>query len=83
MKNTKKLIDRYMEETLETLENRGTGEAVWKTPSQASIAESNDPSSNKHALKIWSLSLAPSSASKCSVFLGSSRGIHTNWTYNQ
>ena len=48
-----------------------TGDAVWKTPTQPSTAESKSSSLSKSAWTNWSLSFAPSSASKCSVFLGS------------
>ena len=53
-------------------ETEVAGDAVWKTPSYPSTTESKDPSSNKSALNKWSLSLAPSSERKCSVFFGSS-----------
>ena len=68
--------------TCGSLAVRITGDAVWKTPWHPSIAESKDPSSSKSALKNWSLSLAPSSESKCSVFFGSSVEyicINSNW----
>lgn len=48
------------------------GDAVWKTPSHPQMAESKEPSSKRLALNKWSLSFAPSSASKWSTFLGSS-----------
>jgi hypothetical protein len=47
------------------------GDAVWKTPTQPTIAVSKEPSSNRSALNKWSLSLAPSKALKCFVFSGS------------
>lgn len=56
-----------------------TGDAVWKTPSHPSTAASKDPSSSKFALNKWSLSLAPSSASKWSVFLGSPVSHLNHW----
>jgi hypothetical protein len=46
------------------------GDAVWKTPTQPTIAVSKEPSSNRSALNKWSLSLAPSKALKCFVFSG-------------
>ena len=52
--------------------SNAAGDAVWKTPSHPSTTESKDPSSSKSALNKWSLSLAPSSASKCPVFFVSS-----------
>ena len=48
-----------------------TGDAVWNTAWQPSTRESKDPSSNRLASNKWSLSLAPSSESKCCVFFGS------------
>lgn len=54
------------------------GEAVWKTPSQPSIAESKEPSSRRLALNRWSLSAAPSNASKWAVLIGSAMGQKTN-----
>uniref|UniRef100_A0A7C9AQF5 Uncharacterized protein n=1 Tax=Opuntia streptacantha TaxID=393608 RepID=A0A7C9AQF5_OPUST len=49
-----------------------TGEAVWKTPSHPAMATSKEPSSIKSALNRRSLSFAPSSLFKCSVFALSS-----------
>ena len=57
--------------TCGSLAVRKTGDVVWKTPWHPSTAESKDPSSSNCALNNLSLSLAPSSASKCSIFIGS------------
>ena len=66
-----KAINKNTGWTCGSLAVKKTGDAVWKTPWHPSTAESKDPSSSKSALNNWSLSLAPSSASKCSVFFGS------------
>ena len=56
------------------------GDAVWKTPSHPSTIESKDLSSRKSALNKWSLFfLAPSSAGKRSVFVGSSGLWTEHW----
>lgn len=64
---------KYMWEewTWGSVEENITGDAVWKTPSHPSTARSKDPSTNKSAWNKCSLSFAPSSVSKCSVFFGS------------
>ena len=51
-----------------------TGEAVWKTASQPWIACSKEHSSKRSALNTFSLSFAPSSARRCSVFAVSANG---------
>ena len=59
-----------MEWTCGSFTIKRTGEAVWKTPSQPSTTESKELSSKRSALKSCNLSLAPSSLSKWSTFLG-------------
>lgn len=71
-----------MERTCGSLIEWVKGDAVWKTPSQPATTASNEPSSNRFALNKWSLSLAPSIASKCSVFFGSSEEDHLNYFWH-
>ena len=57
-----------MADTCGSLVLKKKGDAVWKTPSQPSMAESKEPSSSKSALKSLSLSLAYGKFNKCAVF---------------
>lgn len=64
-----------------SLASKFTGEAVWKTPSHPATAASKEPSSIKSALYRWSLSFAPFSPNKCSVFLESSANVQNVLQY--
>lgn len=64
-----------------TLTSALTGEAVRKIPSHPKIAESKEPSTIRSALNRWSLSFAPSSASKLSICVQSSVALKFVYGY--